>query len=45
MNPKLFPTILIILSVLAALSYIPSQDWRHVGYWTAAAILNICVTY
>jgi hypothetical protein len=45
MNPKLFPTILIILSALAAISYIPSQDWRHVVYWTAAAVLNISVTY
>lgn len=45
MNPRTFPTILIVLSVLAAVSYIPSGDWRHVVYWLAAAALNASVTY
>jgi len=42
---KLFPTILIILDVLAAVMYVPSGDWRHVVYWLAAAILTFTVTY
>lgn len=42
---KLFPTILIILSLCAAAGYIPSGDWRRIGYWTAAAALNFFVTY
>jgi hypothetical protein len=45
MSPKLFPTILIILSLCAAVGYIPSGDWRHIGYWIAAAALNLFVTY
>ena len=45
MSSKTFPTIMIILSVLAALAYIPGGDWRHVIYWLAAAILNASVTY
>ncbi len=42
---KVFPTILIILDVLAAVMYVPSSDWRHVVYWLAAAILTFTVTY
>jgi hypothetical protein len=45
MSSKLFPTIMIVLSILAALSYIPCGDWRRVAYWLAAAILNASVTY
>ena len=42
---KLFPTLLIILDVCAALSYLPPEDWRRVIYWLAAAVLTACVTY
>lgn len=41
----IFPTILIILNVCAALGYIPVHDWRKVGYWLGAAFLTACVTY
>ena len=41
---KLFPTILIILDVCAAMAYI-STDWRKVIYWLAAATLTTAVTY
>ena len=46
-NPKLFPTIMIILGVLSALSYAikDMSDWRHIGYWLAASFLTYCVTY
>ena len=43
MSPKLFPTLLIILDVGAAIGY--WGDWRKVGYWMAAAPLTYCVTY
>lgn len=42
---KLFPTLLIVLDICAALAYVPSGDWRKVIYWLAAAILTTCVTY
>jgi len=42
---KVFPTILIVLDVLAALAYIPVYDWRKVVYWLAAATSTYVVTY
>jgi len=42
---KLFPTLLIVLDVCAAIGYIPPGDWRRVIYWLAAAVLTTCVTY
>ena len=42
---KLFPTLLIILDIFAAVGYIPVGDWRKVVYWLAAAVLTTCVTY
>jgi len=45
MSPKFFPTVMIILSVCAAIGYVPSGDWRHIGYFAAAAVLTFCVTY
>lgn len=44
-HEKLFPTLLIVLDVCAAIGYVPSGDWRKVIYWLAAAILTTCVTY
>jgi uncharacterized membrane protein len=45
MNTKVFPTILIILDVCAAITYIPSGNWRMAVYWIAAAVLTFAVTY
>jgi hypothetical protein len=45
MNNKIFPTILIILDVFAAIGYIPDGDWRKIIYWLAAAVLTFTVTY
>ena len=42
---KLFPTLLIILDICAAIAYIPTGDWRRVVYWLAAATLTYCVTF
>jgi hypothetical protein len=40
-----FPTILIVLDVFAAIAYVPDGDWRHFGYWISAAVLTYCVTW
>jgi hypothetical protein len=45
MSSKIFPTILIILDIFAAIGYIPDGDWRKVIYWTAAAVLTFTVTW
>lgn len=42
---RLFPLLLIILQVGAAVAYIPKKAWGYVIYWIAAAILNIAVTF
>lgn len=43
MNPKIFPTLLILLDVAAAIGYWP--DPRKMIYWLAAAALTTVVTY
>lgn len=45
MNAKLFPTILIVLDLGAAIVYSFSGDYRRLIYWTAAAVLTAAVTY
>lgn len=45
MSSKLFPTILIILDVCAAIHYGFDGDIRKVIYWLAAAVLTITVTW
>ena len=42
---KLFPTILIILDVLASFVYAFEPDWRRAIYWLSAAVLTMSVTY
>jgi len=42
---KLFPTILIVLDLCAAVGYAFKGDVRHIIYWIAAAVLTACVTY
>ena len=45
MNPKVFPTLLILLSAGAAVVYACQGDWRKFAYWTAASVLNASITY
>lgn len=45
MKSKIFPTLLIILDVCAAIGYIPDGDWRKIIYWLAAAVLTTVVTW
>lgn len=42
---QFFPTILIVLDVMASFVYAIDGDWRKVVYWLAAAILTTVVTY
>jgi hypothetical protein len=41
----LFPTLLIILDILAAIVYLSTGDARHTIYWIAAAVLTAVVTF
>lgn len=40
-----FPTLLIVLDVLAAVPYAAKGNMRMMIYWLAAATLTACVTY
>ena len=41
----LFPSILIILDIAAAVCYSIDCDWRMMVYWIAAAVLTATVTF
>jgi hypothetical protein len=45
MSPKLFPSLLILLSAAAAVVYACDGDARKAIYWAAAATLNAAVTF
>jgi hypothetical protein len=45
LNPRLFPTMMVIQDLLAAVAYARHGMWWHTGYWIAAAVLTTCVTY
>lgn len=42
---QIFPTILIVLDVCAAIMYGLDHDTRKVIYWLSASILTASVTY
>jgi len=39
-----FPAMLIVLDLCAALVYALHKDWNRCIYWIAAAVLTACVT-
>jgi hypothetical protein len=39
------PILIMCLSVVAAINYIPVGDWRRVVYWAAAAAITWSVTF
>ena len=41
----IFPLLLIVLDVGAAVVYTLNKDYKIATYWIAAAVLNICVTF
>ncbi len=42
---QIFPTILILLDIAAAIVYACHGDWRRVIYWLAAAVITGSITY
>jgi type IV secretory pathway VirB2 component (pilin) len=42
---KLFPSVLIVLDLGAAIVYGCSGDWKRAIYWVAAATLTTTVTF
>lgn len=42
---KIFPGIIIALSISAGIVYALKGDARHAIYWFSAAVLNISVTF
>jgi hypothetical protein len=42
---KVFPTVLIVLDVLASVVYVCNGDLRHAIYWLSAGVLTACVTF
>jgi Cdc6-like AAA superfamily ATPase len=42
---KIFPGLIILLSISAAIVYAVKGDARHAIYWLSAAVLNMSVTY
>ena len=45
MNPKILPTVLIIIDILASIPYGLEGDWRRCVYWLAAGTLTYVVTW
>jgi hypothetical protein len=47
LKTKIFPTILIVLDIMAAAGYAMNDlhDWRKIIYWISAAVLTVCVTF
>lgn len=41
----IFPLVLIVLDLAAAIVYAVHKDYKKAVYWIAAAILNITVTF
>lgn len=42
---KIFPLLLILLDLGAAVVYGLKHDWKMAVYWIAAAVLNAAVTF
>ena len=48
LDPRIFPTIMIVLDVLAAAGYLldgGAAEWRKFVYWISAATLTYAVTW
>jgi uncharacterized membrane protein len=41
----IFPLILIVLDIGAAVMYAVNKDYKKAVYWLAAAVLNVTVTF
>lgn len=45
MSAKVFPSVLIVLDICAAVVYAYAGGWRRAVYWVAAAVLTASVTW
>ena len=47
LSTRFFPTIMIVLDILAAAGYASNgfTEWRKIVYWLAAAVLTFVVTF
>lgn len=45
MNKYIFPSLLILLDIGAAIMCAVAGDWKKTIYWIAAAVLNVTVTF
>ena len=45
MSKYIFPSVLMLLDILAAIVYACHADYKMALYWIAAAVLNCCVTF
>ena len=43
LDPRVFPTILMLLDFIAAIPYAVQGDVRHAVYWVAAGVLTLTV--
>lgn len=41
----IFPLLLIVIDIIAALIYFGKGEIKMGVYWIAAAVLNVCVTF
>jgi hypothetical protein len=44
-DPRVLPTVIIIINVLSAIVYASGGDIKRCIYWVAAAVLTATVTY
>ena len=45
MDPRIFPTILIMFDFLAAIPYAYNRDLRMTVYWISAGVLTLSLTW
>lgn len=44
-NPKILPTVMMVLQFLAAIPYAIKGDTKMTVYWIAAGVLTLALTY
>ena len=45
LDPRVFPTILLVLDIFASIPYGMTGNWRRCAYWLFAAGLTFVVTW
>lgn len=43
-NPRAFDMAIVLMFLGAAIRWGFAGDWARAGYWTSAAVLNICIS-